>query len=562
MKFINLICAVVFIISITACAPMSSSPIADGTPTQTPQNTPEFTYSPIILATPTPEFTPVPTITPTAPKEYDIYLINGVGNGEFPYAWTDEVVAKGPIEYGTKGSDSVRAIQNRLTQLGFYCGSTTGNFDSKLLTAVNEFQDVIGIERTQRIEQSLIDILFSPNGIQGMAVTNYEITAGSLAGMTVFVDAGHGGSAVGTAEGALVERIIVMEQSVRIQKMLEAAGARVIMLRTDDTNVSLTYRSAYTNYIVLQDMINDTLDKIASLRADIDELREYTKFTYSELREELKLLTAANDELFTKSIELDNAIESAKAQYGGDSAQYNALLKEKEELTKTIEAHNLKLDLVRKRFYNYSLNVDFDQYTGAISQQITDLEAYCSQLGKYRNMFEVNVQNPYTEYEGLYVKTYGDDGNKIIEPDLAAIFDLTGEYCKSHKYAFISVHINGVDNAPNVCGTEIYVRCKNTSNNNYGINKNYYSNYAIDDRYDLANAIKDAYDAVLPLKCSKSSKISDMDAFVLREANVPSILLEMGYVTNLSDRISMLTPEVRNKFAYGIYLGLCNFYLG
>ena len=28
-------------------------------------------------------------------------------------------------------------------------------------------------------------------------------------------------------------------------------------------------------------------------------------------------------------------------------------------------------------------------------------------------MFEINVQNPYVEYEGLYVKTYGDDGNKI-----------------------------------------------------------------------------------------------------------------------------------------------------
>ena len=562
MRSIKLILAVVFVISLTACAPVSS-PVLDTTPTPTPESSPEFTFSPIIIATPTPEFTPVPTASPMEPpKDQYIYLIDGVGNGEFPYAWTDEVVAKGPIEYGTTNSSSVKAIKERLTQLGFYCGAINGSFDSKLRTAINEFQDVIGAKRTSRIEQELIDILFSPNGIKGLAITDYEIVAGSLAGMTVFVDAGHGGGATGTAEGALVEKTIVAEQSYRIKNMLEAAGARVIMLRQDDSEITLTYRSAYTNYIVLQDMISQTQDKISALRLDIEDVLSYTDFTYSELREELKLLTLKNNELFGKSIELDNAIESAKAQYGGDSNEYNALLNQKSEFNKEIEAHRLKLDIVRKRFYNYSLNVDFDQYTGAIRDEIAELERYCAKLGEYKEMFEINVQNPYVEYEGLYVKTYGDDGNKIIEPALAEIFELTGEYCKNHKYAFISVHINGVDNAPNVCGTEIYVRCKNNPTSSYGINKNYYSNYAIEERNALASAIKDAYDTILPLRCSKPSKIKDMDAFVLREANVPSILLEMGYVTNESDRVSMLTPEVRNKFAYGIYLGLCNFYLG
>ena len=562
MRSLKLILALLSIVSLTACAPISS-PVVDTTPSATPESSPEFTFSPVILATPTPEFTPVPTISPLEPpKDINIYLIDGVGDGEFPYAWTGEVVATGPIEYGTTNSSSVKAIKERLTQLGFYCGSVNGSFDSKLRTAINEFQDVIGVQRSSRIEQELIDILFSPNGIQGLDTTDYEIVAGSLVGMTVFVDAGHGGSATGTAEGSLVEKTIVVEQSFRIKNMLEAAGARVIMLRRDDTEISLTYRSAYTNYIVLQDMISQTQDKIAALRLDIEELLSYTDFTYSELREELKLLTLKNDELFTKSIELDNAIESAKAQYGGDSKEYNDLLSQKQDLNEVISEHTLKLDLVRKRFYNYSLNVDFDQYTTAIRDEIDELESYCAKLGEYRSMFEINVQNPYTEYEGLYVKTYDDDGNKIIEPALAEIFELTGEYCKNHKYAFVSVHINGVDNAPSVCGTEIYVRCKNNPTSSYGINKNYYSNYAIEERNALASSIKDAYDTILPLNCSKPSKIKDMDAFVLREANVPSILLEMGYVTNESDRISMLTPEVRNKFAYGIYLGLCNFYLG
>lgn len=562
MRSIKLLLAVVFIISLTACAPVSS-PVVETSPTATPESSPEFTFSPIIIATPTPEFTPVPTIAPIEPpKDQFIYLLDGVGDGEFPYAWTDEVVATGPIEYGTTNSNSVKAIKERLTQLGFYCGGVNGSFDSKLRTAINEFQEVIGVEKTSRIEQELIDILFSPNGIKGLDTTDYEIVAGSLSGMTVFVDAGHGGNATGTAEGALVEKTIVSEQSFRIKRMLESAGAKVVMLRSDDSQISLTYRSAYTNYIVLQDMISDAQEKIASLRLDIDELLSYTSFTYSELREEFKNLTLTNNELFTKSINLDSAIESAKAQYGGDSKEYNDLLKQREDLNKTIQAHRLKLDITRKRFYNYSLDVDFDQYTSAIRSQITELESYCAKLGEYRAMFEINVQNPYTEYEGLYVKTYGDDGNKIIEPALAEIFDITGEYCKNHKYAFISVHINGVDNAPKVCGTEIYVRCKNNPTSAYGINKYYYSDYAIEDRNALASSIKDAYDTILPLKCSKPTIIKDMDAFVLREANVPSILLEMGYVTNQSDRVSMLTPEVRNKFAYGIYLGLCNFYLG
>ena len=118
---IILICA----IFTAGCGILPQETILAESPDITIRPTPGYTLSP--LYTPSPTQTASPSASPDAPpqsEEYYIYTLDE-GTGEYPYAWTIECPIKGEIKYGTYGSDEVRALQGRLTQLGFYCGGAT-----------------------------------------------------------------------------------------------------------------------------------------------------------------------------------------------------------------------------------------------------------------------------------------------------------------------------------------------------------------------------------------------------------------------------------------------------
>ncbi len=520
---------------------------------------PSKTYSPIQIATPTPiptpASTPVPTPTPDKSDDMYFYTIDGVGNSKYPYAWTDKVPATGPIEYGVLNSEDVKAIQKRLTQLGFYCSVANGAFNSRTLTAVNEFQDMIGMERTSDITQEFIDAIFSSEGIRELALTEYTINTGVLDGMTVFIDAGHGGNDTGTARGALVEREITIEQSYRIKTMLESAGARVIMIRPSTSQVSLTYRASLTNYVVLSDIIDETNTKIIKLEQEQKNKETLENVTSDELMTNIDKIL---DDIYDAALQLEKLnteLNDVLSEYGNMSAEYKDKLAEKTAFEEKAGKLAEQRTALSNAYYRSHMGVSSEVFYEYYEEEITSLTAYADKIQHYKDLFEENVQDPSAEFTGLYVKTYDENNYKIIEPELAEIMDITGKYCEN-RYAFISVHVNGVDNHPEVNGTEIYIQ-----SNGSGVNKTYYTNYNTQERASLATALKNAMDDVLPLNSGKETRIKYSDLFVLRESNVPSILLEMGYVTNLEDRVSMLTPEVRNKFAYSIYEGLCEYFL-
>lgn len=68
-----------------------------------------------------------------------------------------------------------------------------------------------------------------------------------LAGKTVVVDAGHGGSDPGAQRSGIQEKELTLAISQALRKRLEDLGARVLMTRTDDTFVSLDDRVKLTN---------------------------------------------------------------------------------------------------------------------------------------------------------------------------------------------------------------------------------------------------------------------------------------------------------------------------
>lgn len=574
MKIKKIICTVLAattVISLSACnvSQIESPGNTQNTGTVQTDGTPrpEYTFSPINTPSEKPPATPDgrPTVKPTVkPPEYNPangyyqYTLNP-GNGKFAFAWTDECPVKSDvIPFGTS-SEEVRAVKTRLSQLGFYCGGIDNSFNAVMRVALNEFQSVVGIERTNDITKETIDTLFSPVGIKNMTVTESAIKKGSLEGFTVIIDAGHGEKSIGTAEGSLVEKFFVMEVAARLQKMLETAGARVIMTRSDEVLISLSYRSAITNYILLDDLYKQKLIEIEDVQAKIRSIESFfdSENDFNSITKDI--VDCINDvsKNYKKTCE---DLVNAEKLYGVDSSQYESAYQKQQALNLQIQELRDRYALAEQLYYSTQMGVSVSEYMAKYNEKLDELGMLAEKYKYYRDLFQVNLNNPENEFDGLYRKTYDDDGFKIIDPELKEILDITGELC-TDRYAFVSIHVNGIDNADYVRGTEIYVRTKNTALNNYGVNKYYYSNYCADDILDLANCVKNELDIIDPLGGGKASRIKDMDLFVLREINIPCFLLETGYVTSELDRLAMQTPQNRYGFAYSIYKGIETYYM-
>lgn len=63
----------------------------------------------------------------------------------------------------------------------------------------------------------------------------------------IVLDAGHGGMDPGAVGCSLEEATVVLDVTLRLQVLLEAAGVRIALTRTDDTYVGLSERAAYAN---------------------------------------------------------------------------------------------------------------------------------------------------------------------------------------------------------------------------------------------------------------------------------------------------------------------------
>ncbi|MEB1810190.1 MAG: SH3 domain-containing protein [Bacillaceae bacterium] len=73
------------------------------------------------------------------------------------------------------------------------------------------------------------------------------VPTNALAGRTIVIDPGHGGSDPGAVGNGLREKDITLRVSLELQKKLEAAGAKVVMTRTTDSFVSVNKRFEIAN---------------------------------------------------------------------------------------------------------------------------------------------------------------------------------------------------------------------------------------------------------------------------------------------------------------------------
>jgi N-acetylmuramoyl-L-alanine amidase len=106
---------------------------------------------------------------------------------------------------------------------------------------------------------------------------------------------------------------------------------------------------------------------------------------------------------------------------------------------------------------------------------------------------------------------------------------------------FVSIHVNSA--SPSASGTEIYY---DTSKNPNGY-----------ESYLLAKAIQQQ---IVSNASMKDRGVKDYNFYVVRNNNVPSVLIELGFITNNSDYQKLTSDYYQNIFAQSIYNGIVQYY--
>lgn len=114
---------------------------------------------------------------------------------------------------------------------------------------------------------------------------------------------------------------------------------------------------------------------------------------------------------------------------------------------------------------------------------------------------------------------------------------------------YISLHTN----ASNTTRRGLVTYCMN---NEY--NAAYYNGYQYEKNHRLARLLNNSVSANTGLQ--KNSKIYVNDFFMLREHNIPAVLLEIGYHDNPLDREMLTSDNMPSLVARGILSGLLSYF--
>jgi len=151
---------------------------------------------------------------------------------------------------------------------------------------------------------------------------------------------------------------------------------------------------------------------------------------------------------------------------------------------------------------------------------------------------------------------------------------------------FVSIHCNYVGN-PNICGTETYVMGLHRAEDNLNVAKRenssilleseyetHYEGYDpnspvghillsmiqnvfIDNSIDLASKIEEEF---IDRKKTKSRGVKQAGFVVLREATMPSILVETGFLSNAKEEKYLMSEDGQNEMATGIQNGIFDYF--
>ena len=318
----------------------------------------------------------------------------GSSNNKLPITTT--------LKMGSRGSQ-VQVLQKRLNELGFNCGAVDGIFGNKTHNAVVQFQKARGLTANGIVDTKTVEKLFSdgpsqepepePDPDPDTGFKQFHGTPGTLAGKTIFVDAGHGGVDSGATRNGVMEKTLVLDMALRLKRILEEAGAKVILTRPDDKFYSLHYRSAYVNSYILNNELselnkerNDAVSERDAKQAEVDNKAQeiiQKEADISSYTAELEAKEAYLSQLETQKNELDERLTSARDDYENKEMAYNEKYAEYKPLEdELIQAQN-DLDALKSQRDEIQNEIDeilpegktAEEYIDELGEEIEGLES-------------------------------------------------------------------------------------------------------------------------------------------------------------------------------------------
>ena len=227
-----------------------------------------------------------------------------------------------------------------------------------------------------------------------------------------------------------------------------------------------------------------------------------------------------------------------------------------ENLNKDISTKNKELENLQNEISelesSLSSSTDIDKEIQKKKDEISELE----RKGK---LLDDIIKNPNLQNRtGIYTPSKVEGRLQTINKDLGSILDLTKEY--GNNTIFVSVHCNasGKVGADTVSGVQVYYRDGNSDPNDR-VNLNYYTNYDDAKRLKLAQSMLNHTRDNTNFK-GQWSRPFKKDFHVLREQNLPSVLMEIGFVNNPDDVKLLNMEQTREDAAKGMYLGIVEFF--
>lgn len=154
----------------------------------------------------------------------------------------------------------------------------------------------------------------------------------------------------------------------------------------------------------------------------------------------------------------------------------------------------------------------------------------------YKIMYELTRQyfdSPDSEVKAYYSRY---DDTLVNLYDRPAIADLVG------ADIFVSLHMNA-NTKTDPKGTEIYYTSTNSSKTDSGLTSKLLATFVLDSLTDKIGTQK--------------RYISSQNLVVTREANVPAILIELGFMSNKSDLTLLTDATFQDNAAWAIYQTIC-----
>lgn len=167
--------------------------------------------------------------------------------------------------------DDVAALQDRLLELGFDAGRVDGIFGTRTARALSALQRDLGL---------VADGACGPETLLALKQLGRLVTGGkphelrereqlhrsgaSLAGKTVVLDPGHGGSDRGATGHGLEEASLVEDLAARVEGRLTAIGVRALLTRGAGANPSVAARCAFANSVEADLLVSLHVDRASS----------------------------------------------------------------------------------------------------------------------------------------------------------------------------------------------------------------------------------------------------------------------------------------------------------